>query len=42
MVYKKSISDLYSFGPKNALRLVGEESLILSCTEALVVGVTSG
>jgi hypothetical protein len=30
------------FGLKNALRLVGRESLVLSCTEVLVVGVTSG
>jgi hypothetical protein len=38
MVCKKNISDLYWFGPKNALRLVGEGSLVLSCTEVLVVG----
>jgi hypothetical protein len=42
MVCKKNTSDLYWFGPKNALRLVGEGSLVLSCTEVLVVGVTSG
>jgi hypothetical protein len=38
MVCKKNTSDLYLFGPKNALRPVGEESLVLSCTEVLVVG----
>jgi hypothetical protein len=42
MVCKKNISDLYYFGPKNVLRSVGEESLVLSYTEMLVVGVTSG
>jgi hypothetical protein len=40
MVCKKNTSDLYWFGPKNALRPVGEESFILSCIEVLVVGVT--
>jgi hypothetical protein len=40
MVCKKNIGDLYWFGPKNALRLVREESSVLSCTEVLVVGVT--
>jgi hypothetical protein len=28
MVCKKNTSDLYWFGPKNALRPVGEESLV--------------
>jgi hypothetical protein len=42
MVCKKNTDDLYWFGPKNALRLVGEESHVLSSTEVLVVGVTSG
>jgi hypothetical protein len=42
MVCKKNTSDLYLFGPKNALRPVGEESLILSCTEVLVVGLQAG
>jgi hypothetical protein len=42
MVCKKNTSDLYWFGPKNALRPVGEGSLVLSSTEVLVVGVTSG
>jgi hypothetical protein len=42
MVCKKNTGDLYWFGPRNALRPVGEESSILSCTEVLVVGVTSG
>jgi hypothetical protein len=41
MVCKKNTGDLYWFGPKNALRLVREESYVLSCTEVLVVGVTS-
>jgi hypothetical protein len=41
MVCKKNTSDLYWFGAKNALRPVGEENLVLSCTEVLVVGVTS-
>jgi hypothetical protein len=41
MVCKKNTRGLYWFGLKNALRLVGEESLVLSCTEGLVVGVTS-
>jgi hypothetical protein len=35
MVCKKNTSDLYWFGPKNALCPVGEGSLILSCTEVL-------
>jgi hypothetical protein len=38
MVRKKNTSDLYWFGPKNALRPVGEGSLVLSSTEVLVVG----
>jgi hypothetical protein len=42
MVCKKNTGDLYWFGPRNALRSVGEESSVLSCTEVLVVGVTSG
>jgi hypothetical protein len=42
MVCKKNIDDLYWFGLRNALRPVGEESYILSCTKVLVVGVTSG
>jgi hypothetical protein len=42
MVCKKNTGDLYWFEPRNALRPVGEESSILSCTEVLVVGVTSG
>jgi hypothetical protein len=42
MVCKKNIGDLYWFGLRNALRLVGEESSVLSCIEVLVVGVTSG
>jgi hypothetical protein len=37
MVCKKDTGDLYWFGLRNALRLVGEESSILSCTEVLVV-----
>jgi hypothetical protein len=41
MVCKKNPSDLYWFRPKNALRPVREESSVLSCTEVLVVGVTS-
>jgi hypothetical protein len=41
-VCKKNTDDLYWFGPKNVLRSVGEESHVLSCTEVLVVGVTSG
>jgi hypothetical protein len=41
MVCKKNTSNLYWFGPKNALRPVGEESLVLSYTEVLIVGVTS-
>jgi hypothetical protein len=42
MVCKKDTSDLYWFGQKNALRPVGEVKLILSCTEVLAAGVTSG
>jgi hypothetical protein len=41
MVCKKNTGDLYWFGPRNALHLVGETSSVLSCTEVLVVGVTS-
>jgi hypothetical protein len=41
MVCKKNASDLYWFGAKNALRPVGEERSVLSCTEVLVLGVTS-
>jgi hypothetical protein len=41
MVCKKNTGDLYWFGPKNALRPVGEEGSVLSYTEVLVVGVTS-
>jgi hypothetical protein len=41
MVCKKNTGDLYWFGPKNILRPVGEERSVLSCTEVLVVGVTS-
>jgi hypothetical protein len=39
---KKNTNDLYCFGLKNALRPVRERSLVLSCTEVLVVGVTTG
>jgi hypothetical protein len=42
MACKKNTGNLYCFGPRNALRPVGEESSVLSCTEVLVVGVTSG
>jgi hypothetical protein len=42
MVCKKNTSDLYRFGPKNALRTVGEGSLVLNCTEVRVVRVISG
>jgi hypothetical protein len=42
MVCKKNRGNLYWFGPKNALDPVGAESSVLSCTEVLVVGVTSG
>jgi hypothetical protein len=42
MVCKKNTNDLYWFGPRDALRPVGEMSYVLSCTEVLVVGVTSG
>jgi hypothetical protein len=41
MVCKKDTDDLYWFGPRNTLHLVGEESSVLSCTKVLVVGVTS-
>jgi hypothetical protein len=41
MVCKKNTCDLYSFRPKNALCPVREDSSVLSCTEVLVVGVTS-
>jgi hypothetical protein len=37
---KKNTGDLYWFGPKNALRSVGEVKVVLSCTKMLVVGVT--
>jgi hypothetical protein len=37
----KNTDDLYWFGPKNALHPVRKENSILSCTEVLVVGVTS-
>jgi hypothetical protein len=40
MVCKQNTGDLYWFGPRNALRPVGEESYVLSCTKMLVVGVT--
>jgi hypothetical protein len=42
MVCKKNTSGLYWFKPKNALRPVRKGSLVLSCTEVLVAGVTSG
>jgi hypothetical protein len=42
MVCKKNTNDLYWFGLRDALRLVGEMSSVLSCTEVLVVGVISG
>jgi hypothetical protein len=42
MVCKNNTNDLYWFMLKNALRSVRERSLVLSCTEVLVVGVTSG
>jgi hypothetical protein len=41
MVCKKNTCNLYWFGPRNILRPVGEESSVLSCTEVLIVGVTS-
>jgi hypothetical protein len=41
MMCKKNIGDLYWFGPKNALRPMRDERSVLSCTEVLVVGVTS-
>jgi hypothetical protein len=37
MVCKKNIGDLYWFRPRNALRPVGEDDSVLSCTEVLVV-----
>jgi hypothetical protein len=42
MVCKKDTCDLYWFELRNALCPVVEESSVLSCTEVLVVGVTSG
>jgi hypothetical protein len=42
MVCKKNTSGLYWFGPNNALRPVRKGRLVLSCTEVLVAGVTSG
>jgi hypothetical protein len=42
MVCKRNAGDLYWFRPRNTLRPVGEASSVLSCTEVLVVGVTSG
>jgi hypothetical protein len=42
MVCQKNTGDLYWFGLRNALRPVDEASSVLSCTEVLVVGVTSG
>jgi hypothetical protein len=42
MVCKKNIGNLYWFGPRNALRPMEKVSSVLSCTEVLVVGVTSG
>jgi hypothetical protein len=42
MMCKKDTGDLYWFGPRNALRPVGEESSVLSCTEVLVVRDISG
>jgi hypothetical protein len=41
MMCKKNTGNLYWFRPRNALRPVREESSVLSCTEVLVVGVTS-
>jgi hypothetical protein len=41
-VCKKNTNDLYWFGLKDALRPMRERSLVLSCIEVLVVGVTSG
>jgi hypothetical protein len=40
MVCKKNTGDLYWFGPKHALRPVGDERSVLSCTKVLIVGVT--
>jgi hypothetical protein len=42
MVCKKNTNDLYWFEPRNALCPVGKVSFVLSRTEVLVVGVTSG
>jgi hypothetical protein len=41
MLCKKDTGDLYWFGPRNDLHLVVGESSVYSCTEVLVVGVTS-
>jgi hypothetical protein len=41
MECKKNTGDLYWFRPKNALHPVREDISVLSCTEVLVVGVTS-
>jgi hypothetical protein len=41
MVCNKNTGDSYWFRPKNALRLVEDKIFVLSCTEVLVVGVTS-
>jgi hypothetical protein len=41
MVCKKNTDDVYWFGSRSVLRQV-EMSSVLSCTEVLVVGVTSG
>jgi hypothetical protein len=38
----KNTDNLYWFGPRSALRPVGEVSSVLSCTEVPIVGVTSG
>jgi hypothetical protein len=38
MICKKNTSDLYWFGPKNALHLVGEGSPVLYRTEVLIGG----
>jgi hypothetical protein len=42
MVCKKNTSGLYWFGPNNALCPVRKGRLVLSYTEVLVAGVTSG
>jgi hypothetical protein len=42
IVCKMDTGDLYWFKPRNVLRPVRGESSVLSCTEMLVVGVTSG